>query len=378
MNHRRVLLILPSYGIGGAERYALRLINHAKTHGLEWHVTSVLSQHRALEDAFREVGAAVHHQSPGYAHPWQAWRFFRFLRGYEFHAVMSLNGVFAGLALTLARFAGVPIRIAWHRRSTPAYAPSPLRTLYANLSRLLLASSSTRILSNSAAALDMYHPTVWRASPKYKVIPNGVDSARFSPNPTARARLRSELGTSEDTLVIGHVGRVDPAKDHETLFAAVRLIRQGQRDVRLVLAGPGTDDPHLRTRVAEHGIGAITVTLGPRDDVQDWYNAFDIFAFPSVTEGQPNALIEAMLSGVRVVATDIPGIREALPPSQEAYLVPPRDPSALAKAIERRAAEPLSMTDQVRQWAVDRYDLERNLSLALQPLLGEGSHTKYA
>ncbi len=378
MRLRRILVVLPSFEVGGAQHYARRLIQYGVSQNIEWHVTGSTSFGRALEAHYVELEASVHDVSPGYGSPLRIARFLRFLCRHEFHAVMSLNGIFAGLALTLARFAGVPTRVAWHRRSTPAYAPSPIRALYANASHRLLVSSSTHILSNSAAALDRFHPTVWRASPKYQVIPNGVDSARFSPNPTARARLRRELEVSEDTLVIGHVGRVDPAKDHETLFATVRLIRQGRCDVRLVLVGPGTDDPHLHARVTEHGIEDITVTMGPRDDVQDWYNAFDIFAFPSVTEGQPNALIEAMLSGVRVVATNIPGIRETVPSSQEAYLVAPRDPSALARVIERRSIEPASVTDQVRQWAVERYDLDRNLSLALQPLLGEAIHSKHA
>ncbi len=115
---RRVLTILPSYVVGCAERYSLRLIDHAKTHGLEWHVTSVLSEHRALEDEFREAGTSVH-QAPGYARPTKERRQVHIARQHDSHAVKSIDGIFAGLVLTLARSAGAPWRAPPFRRSTP-------------------------------------------------------------------------------------------------------------------------------------------------------------------------------------------------------------------------------------------------------------------
>ena len=372
MSQQRVLAILPSLGVGGAEHYALRLLQQGRSAAAEWHVTSGNFTPRTLESAFLDAGAFVHHASPGLGNPARLLSFFLFLRRHRFDAVMSFNGVFAGVALSLARIAGVPIRIAWHRRSTPAYRPSLLRGLYAGTSLRLLDWASTHILSNSRAALDRFHGSAWQTSPKFQVIPNGVDATRFKPRPELGSRIRTQLGLPADAFVLGHVGRVDPAKDHNTLFAATRMLRNRFDNLRLVLVGPGTDQPDLLQRLAINGIEDVTRTTGARDDVHELYSAFDVFVFPSVTEGQPNALIEAMLSGIPIVATDIPGVREAVPPSHRPRLVPPKNSIALADEVQRVASSSRSTSDGLREWSVERFDMERNLDWALRPLGADG------
>lgn len=130
MNRRKILVILPSYDAGGAENYALRLIEYAGTEDYEWHVTSGNPNNRGMEPRFEAAGAEVHYASPGFGLTLRVIGFWRFLRWHRFDAVMSLNGVFAGVHLVLAQIAGVQVRVAWHRRSTPAYAPTLARRAY--------------------------------------------------------------------------------------------------------------------------------------------------------------------------------------------------------------------------------------------------------
>ncbi|MGY6555675.1 MAG: glycosyltransferase [Wenzhouxiangella sp.] len=361
------MVLLPSFDTGGAENYALRLIQHAGHEIYEWHVTSGNLKNRTMEPAFQAAGVKVHHVSPGFANPLRALNFHRFLRKHRFDVVMSLNGVFGGVPLALARLAGVPVRIAWHRRSTPAYQLTVGRRLYTHLSLALLGWVSTRILSNSQAAFDQFHGKQWRDSSRYEVIPNGVDAKRFSPRPEIRSEKRRELGLGLDDSVIGHVGRFDPAKDHETLFAIVRALRAENSAVRLLMVGTGTDSEAVRARLDHYGIADISLGLGVRGDVHLLYNAMDVFVFPSVTEGQPNALIEAMLCGVRIVAADIPGIREAVPPPLISNLFPPRDVLAASRLVRAAMFEP-SGTSERLPWLQERYDLERNLDLVLNEI----------
>jgi glycosyltransferase involved in cell wall biosynthesis len=367
MTRQRILVQLPSFDSGGAENYALRLIRHAGTAAHDWHVTSGNLRNAVLEAAFREAGAAVHHASPGYGHPRQILAFRGFLRAHAFDAMTTLTGTFGGLGLSLARLAGVPCRVAWHRRSTPAYAPTPGRRLYARASRALLDWGATRILSNSRAALDNHHGPGWAQSEKFGVIPNGVDATRFRPRPGRKAELRAELGLPEDARVIGHVGRLDPAKDHDTLLAVASKLRQRHADLRLLLAGSGTDSAEFGQRLEQAGLRDIALPLGNRPDVDRLYHAMDVFLFPSVTEGQPNALIEAMLCGVPVAASDIPGIREAIPPVLTASLFPPRDAAAASQRVEAALSDPSGATAPI-DWTRARYDLARNLDMALREL----------
>lgn len=367
MTRQRVLVQLPSFNSGGSENYALRLIRHAGRQDFDWHVTTGNLENAVLQDAFRNAGATVHHASPGFGQPQRLLAFRRFLRKYSFDAVMTLNGVFGSPALALARLEGVPCRIAWHRRSTPAYAPTAGRKLYARASLRLLDWGATRILSNSRAALDNHHGPGWVQSDRFGVIPNGVDTARFRPRPELRAETRAALGIPPHAGVIGHVGRLDPAKDHDTLLAVAARLHAQDPDLRLLLVGSDTDSAAFAQRVHRAGVAEITHALGTRADVDRLHQAMDVFLFPSVTEGQPNALIEASLSGLPIVASDIPGIREALPPDCDALLFLPRDARAAAARVAAALADP-GAARVPRDWAAARYDLARNLDAALHEL----------
>ena len=370
MNRKRLLVILPSYDAGGAENYALRLIEYGGQSAYEWHVTSGNLNNSRLAPVFAELGATVHYESPGFFHPGRARQFSRFLRSHEFDAVMSLNGVFAGMSIMLAKLAGVPIRIAWHRRSTPAYVPTFGRRAYGRMALWLVDAASTAILSNSRAALDHFHGADWERDARFRVISNGVDPERFRSRQHEREAVRKELGIPAQALVIGHVGRVDPAKDHDTVFATVKAIHQSTKNVRLLLVGTGTDSTAFGERILAHGIEAITYRVGVRDDVEQLYLAMDVFLFPSVTEGQPNALIEAVLSGVKVVATDIPPIRAALPDDLHERLFPPGDADRASAIVLSVVDQSPEIEQQARDWAVARYDPTRNFNAVLEYLSG--------
>lgn len=362
---KKILLLLPSYDSGGAEGFALRLIQHAGNLEFDWHVTTGNRRHLVLQKAFNKSGAITHFASPGAGNLSQLIAFLRFLRLHKFDAIMTFTGVFGGLALGLSRLIGMPCRVAWHRRSTPAYQPTLGRRIYARFSLGLLDWGSTRILSNSKVALDNYHGARWEDRKKFAVIPNGVDANRFKPRPEARDLIRKELGISAGTKVIGHVGRFDPAKDHATLILIVKELRNYFNKTCLLLAGTGTDGEAVAKSLRTAGIDNITLALGVRHDVDRIFNAMDVFVFPSVTEGQPNALIEAMLCGVPVVASDIPGIREAVPPAMASRLFPPRDVRTAIKHIELAISD-FDFAKAQLKWVRERYDLARNLDLALR------------
>ncbi|MFM9817515.1 UNVERIFIED_CONTAM: glycosyltransferase [Spiribacter pallidus] len=368
MSQRKVLVILPSYDAGGAENYALRLIEYAGTEDYEWHVTTGNPNNRGMEPNFEAAGAAVHTASPGFGLTPRVISFWRFLRRHRFDAVMSLNGVFAGVPMALARLSGMPVRVAWHRRSTPAYAQTPGRRAYARLGLALLNWGSTRILSNSEAALDTFHGGGWRSSEKFAVIPNGVDAERFRPRPADRPAIRKQLGLADTHFVVGHVGRVDPAKDHETLFRIVRALHDDDPNVRLLIVGTGTDTPAMQARLAAYGIADITYAMGVRDDVEMLYQAMDVFVFPSVTEGQPNALIEAMLSGVPVVASDIAPIRKVLPVEYSSQCFAPKDVQAACQQVNAAAEVVAETSVSARRRCQTVFDIEQNLERALTPL----------
>jgi len=264
--------------------------------------------------------------------------------------------------------AGVKSRIGWHRRSTPAFSQTRAKKLYARLSVLLLEKTSTRILSNSRAALDFFHGPEWEKCSLYRVIPNGLNARLFTECTELQADARRELGIDIDAFVVGHVGRYDPAKNHKTIFAVAAEIVKLHPDVVFVFCGKGTDSTAFLAQLHRNGITNRYVSLGLQQDMPKVYRAYDLFYFPSVTEGQPNALIEAMVAGVPILAADIPGIKETVPPSLRGTLIAPRDVKTAVTRISEFIIDGRQDVNGTRQWALRHFDPARNFGMFLHEL----------
>lgn len=174
-------------------------------------------------------------------------------------------------------------------------------------------------------------------------IGNGVDPARFAPDDGAvRHRIRAALLTPENRCVIIMVGRLVAEKGYPELFAAMRDL-----DAELWVVGERLVSDHAqdigeaiaRVRADPRLAGRVRF-LGLRNDVPDLLKAADIFTLPSHREGMPRSIIEAMMSALPVVATDIRGSREEVLDGDTGILVPVADPAALARALKRLIADP--------------------------------------
>jgi glycosyltransferase involved in cell wall biosynthesis len=168
-------------------------------------------------------------------------------------------------------------------------------------------------------------------------IGNGRDPARFHPDPAARARLRAELGVPEDRVVITAISRLVRHKGYPELLAAMRDV-----DAELWVVGERLPSDHgedMEPYFAQSGLGPRLRRLGYRDDIPAILAASDIFTLPSHFEGLPMSIIEAMLTGLPVVSTDIRGPREQILNGETGFLVPPRSVAPLAEALARLAGD---------------------------------------
>jgi glycosyltransferase involved in cell wall biosynthesis len=179
-----------------------------------------------------------------------------------------------------------------------------------------------------------------------RVIPNGRPRSWFEP-PAAetRERVRQALGASADTVVFATVGRAERAKGYHLLLpAAERLLRTVDLPPLLfVWIGGGERLSRLRAVVAARGLGDRVRLLGLREDVRDLLVGADAFVLPSLVEGMPLALIEAMAAGLPVVATDVDGIPEVL--GSAGVLVPAPDDEAATVDALHDALRTLALAD---------------------------------
>ena len=169
---------------------------------------------------------------------------------------------------------------------------------------------------------------------KIEIIRNSVDLRRFS---TERGDgLRKDLGIDSNRPIVLTLARLDPQKGlYELLDAAVRV-----PSAIFVVAGEGPERERLENRARSLGISGRVHFLGHREDVPELLAASDVFVLPSLFEGLPLSVLEAMAAGKPVIATAIGGTREAVRDGETGLLVPPHDAAALADAIRSVSSDP--------------------------------------
>jgi glycosyltransferase involved in cell wall biosynthesis len=272
--------------------------------------------------------------------PLAQWRAFRALvrlfrdeRPDLVHGHMPISGFLARIA---ARAAGVP-KVAYTCHGFLFNQPGPLwrRALSLCLEWLGGRLTDVYMTVSEKEADDARRLGI---SPRAIAIRNGRDPARYRPDPATRRRIRAALQVPDNRIVVIAVSRLVRSKGYAELVAAMADVPNAE----LWVVGerlPSDHEEGLEEVFAASGSGMRLRRLGYRDDVPDLMAAADIFALPSYFEALPMSVIEAMLSGLPVVASDIPGPREQVVDGQTGLLVPARSIAPLAEALRRLARD---------------------------------------
>ncbi len=248
------------------------------------------------------------------------------------HAHMPISGFLARMA---AAAAGVP-HIAYTCHGFLFNQPAPWPRRAASLAMELIAGRVTQTFTTVSAeeAADARRLHIARNA---IAIGNGRDPSLFRPDPAARAAIRAELGLAHNAVLVTACSRLVRHKGYPELLAAMAGVPAHLCVVGTRLASD--HGPDMEPLFAASGLGARLHRLGYRTDVAAILAASDIFALPSHFEGLPMSVIEAMLCGLPVVATDIRGPREQVVDGQTGLLVPPATVAPLAAALRRLATD---------------------------------------
>jgi glycosyltransferase involved in cell wall biosynthesis len=157
------------------------------------------------------------------------------------------------------------------------------------------------------------------------------------------------------------VGRLAPVKGTNVMLQAWQMARRHRADARLGLVGDGPERASLEALAHNLGIADSVVFWGNTRDTPAFYSEADLFVLSSLEEGMPNALLEAMASGLACIASDLPGTRGIIDHGRSGLLVPPGDPAALCSAMLQLLGNPdqrnnlgLAARKQVQAWAMSR------------------------
>jgi len=158
---------------------------------------------------------------------------------------------------------------------------------------------------------------------KVAVIPNAVASSiGADEQPARRHEKRLSLGIAQDEFVVGYLGRLSIEKGLHYLIKAIAELRDEMVPVKLLIVGDGPEKHALEQMVKDKELDSCVIFAGFQDDIENWLSALDVFVLPSLTEGTPMALLEAMAIGVPVIASAVGGVPKIITDEINGFLVP--------------------------------------------------------
>jgi L-malate glycosyltransferase len=258
-------------------------------------------------------------------------RLFQWLRDEKFDVLQTFFVEANIVGPVLGHFASIPV-ILGSRRNLNYWMGWGTATLQRFANRFC-----TLLVANCEAVKRHVVETESVDAEKVTVIYNGIDLSPFASDRPERVRLRSSWSIPTSAFVIGMVSALRPVKGVEHFVKAAIILTERLPDLRFIVIGDGPLRPALEDSVQLHRLQSVFLFLGSQENVALHLQMMDVAVLSSDSEGFSNSILEYLAAGLAVVATDVGGNAEATGPA--GILVPPRNPRALADAIETVAAD---------------------------------------
>jgi glycosyltransferase involved in cell wall biosynthesis len=329
---RRILLLIKGLGRGGAELLLTASTRHFDSDRFAYEVAYLLPWKDAVAGQLAEAGLSVHCLDGGRGFGWT--RRLRALvrtRGFDLvHAHSPYPAV--GARSTLRG----PVRHVYTEHNVwSSYRPAT------RLANMLTFGRNDHVFAVSEEVRRSIQPptALRRRLPPIETLHYGLDAEAVAGWGPAEG-IREELGIPLDAPMVCMVGNFRADKGHAVLLSAAAGVRELLPEVRFVLVGLGPLEDEVRARSHQMGLDGTVLFAGFREDAPRIAGASDVFVLPSLREGLPLALLEAMAQGRPVVATTVGGVPEVVEDGRHGLLVPPRDPRALGAALVELLRDP--------------------------------------
>src|SRR3989344_3869295 len=323
MKREAIILAINDLDFGGGQRTVVAEANELYRRGVPVHVVTTLAGARMpLRAMLRIPESQIHHVAFKSLADFSAYsKLFQLMRAINPYAVVS-NLFFTNTVVRIAAFFS-PVRISIREGNVPTE-----KGLFAKIVDLILSLRTHSIIANSGRVKDSI-PFVFATK---VLLYNGIGDEFFIEN-SERNRMRDALGIKRNEPMVLIVASVTPKKGHRYALEALSFLSPQERTLRLVIVGEGG----MRTELEEYahtlGLKEHILFLGNRTDIRELLSASDIFLLPSLWEGMPNVLLEAMAAGIPSIATNVGGVSEVVTNEEKGYLVPAQDARAIARTL---------------------------------------------
>lgn len=353
---KKVVFFVTGLDSGGIENYLLRFLQYKATAFSKVVVYCKGGKGGQLEDDYLKIpNVSILKSKVSFLNPGDYLQLISYLRKERFDVMCDFTGNFAGLILLCAKKADINNRIVFYRGATDHFSKNIVKNIYNNCVKKITYKHATHILSNSQAAFDYFYNKK-QQDIRFKVIYNGVDASKID---VGNKNLRKEFNIPDNAFVIGHTGRFNYAKNHDVIIKVAKNLMKKHSDIYFIMCGNGVKEG-LDSKVKELKINKNTRLFDFRRDIPIFLNTMDVYFFPSVTEGQPNALIEAMIIGLPFVASDIPPIKETV--DDDEVLFNPFDVEGFSKALENLYFEKVKRNMTIKQKMIKKFNYKERFN----------------
>lgn len=294
----RVLQVVTYMGRGGLETMLMNYYRHIDHSKVQFDFLTHREFDGNYDKEIKELGGNVYHLSNlnplSTSYKKSLNNFFK--NNSEYKIVHSHLDCMAGIPLKYAKLNNVPIRIAHaHNSNQTKDLKYPLKLFY---KRNIKKNANYLFACGDEAGKWMFN------TDNFKVLNNAIDAKDYTFNINIRNDKRKEFGISDDSILVGHVGRFFPQKNHDFLIDIFNQFHKDHPNSYLMLVGEGELKTSIQDKVNTLGLEDYVILTGLRSDVNDLLQAMDVFLFPSLYEGLPVSIIEAQAAGLPCLISD--------------------------------------------------------------------------
>lgn len=334
----RVLHITGTMNCGGAETRLMELFKIIDRKNIQFDFCLFRKDVCYYESEIEALGGnIIRCGSPRTNFPLFAWRLYRLLKQEKYEVVHSHILLFSGIFLTIAKLAGIKKRIAHIQSTSDGKKDSFFRCICRKLLINLILRNATDIIGVSNASLRNWFGPDYMKNLKISVVHDGLDTKLFHCEPD-RKWLLSEFHIPAEHKVVVHVGRFNPAKNHAKLVNVAQRYLARHPGTCFILVGDGILRREIEKSTEAKGIATKFRFVGIRSDIPRIMKSADALLFPSLWEGLPGVILEAVAAGLPMTVSERPEIREILDVCGCAEILPVDAPdtqwaTALGKSV---------------------------------------------